>query len=150
MGKVGSSTLVASLSASPADHSTLFDLSGPPADRQRPGAWTERRSARKREASGTSHPRKRFHPRTSAWGDGCGRRIVDPGNRRKWLVITLVREPISRNVSSFFQNLEFRLSYDYRSKLQSRGREAVVADVQRLFEENYLDRRAMERIDATR
>ena len=77
------------------------------------------------------------------------RRIGDPRNNRKWKVITLVRDPVSRNVSSFFQNLEFHLSYDYRSKVQYESRETMVADIRRLFEEHYLDREAMEQIDTS-
>jgi hypothetical protein len=148
MGKVGSSTLVASLYANPqviARHSIypVHRLTASGLD------FVERVSAEARaRLRGTANPQRRFHPQHARTGRWLQERLTDPRNKRKWLVITLVREPIARNVSSFFQNLEFRLSYDYRSRLQSGGKDAVAADVRKLFDDNYLTDEAIERVDA--
>ncbi len=148
MGKVGSSTLVASLRANPSVVSrySIYQVHRLTASGLE---FVERVSAEARvRLRETSNPKRRFYPEHARVGRWLRPRLIDPKNNRKWLVITLVREPISRNVSSFFQNLEFRLSYDYRSELQRKGKEAVAAEIQRLFDVNYLDPWAMERVDA--
>ena len=149
VGKVGSSTLVVSLLANRtiSERYSIYPLHRLTASGLQ---FVEQVSAEVRaRLRGTSNPLRRFHPRHAWLGRWLRRRIVDRRCTRKWLVITLVREPISRNVSSFFQNLdEYRLSYDYRARLQSESHATVAADIGRLFDENYLKAEAMERIDA--
>ncbi len=149
MGKVGSSTLLASLRASPAVcerysiyHVHLLSAGG----LQFMERYYAKARARIRRAPPPRRPLRPEHAWLARW---LRKRILDSRNKHKWSVITMVREPIGRNVSSFFQNLELGLGYDYRSRLQSEGKEAVVADVRRLFDENYLDGRAIERIDSS-
>ena len=59
-----------------------------------------------------------------------------------------MRDPISRNISSFFQNLETLLLYDYRAKLKAETPEAIAQDLRRLFFENFLTEDRISRIDA--
>jgi hypothetical protein len=146
MGKVGSTTLVASLRASRTawDRYSIYQI-----HRLTESGLTslERNAAAARaRLRGTSHPKRRFHPEHARLGRWLRKRITDPRNRRKWDVITLVREPISRNLSSFFQNLAFYYSYDFRARLEAAGMETVVAEVREIFEKNCLDRR-VDRID---
>jgi hypothetical protein len=51
----------------------------------------------------------------------------------KWKVITLVREPISRNISSFFEILDMALGYNYNSKLKEIGVEETAKELTELF-----------------
>ena len=148
MGKVGSSTLVASLQANAPVRSryAIYHLHRLTQSGLRQVDRLNAESRARLRNSGL--PKGRFQEEHLLQGHWLGKRIRDPRNRRKWLVVTLVREPIARNVSSFFQNLETRMFFDYRSRLASSGQEAAVAEVTRLFYENYLDDRAIDRIDA--
>lgn len=51
----------------------------------------------------------------------------------KWKVVTLVREPISRNISSFFEILDMALGYDYNSKLKEMSVEDIAQELTELF-----------------
>jgi hypothetical protein len=148
-GKVASSTLVVSLQANSSVSSRYWIY---PVHRLSASGveFVKRASADARaRLRGTSNPKRRYHPQHARLGRWLRRRITDPRNRRQWLVITLVRDPVSRNVSSFFQNLVFRLGFDYEARLQSESQETVVADIRRLFEKHYLDGRSMERLDSS-
>jgi len=57
------------------------------------------------------------------------------GQRLK--IITMVREPISRNISDFFQNLEFLYNYEYRSRMDASSLNELVADLIRMFWDNF-------------
>jgi hypothetical protein len=141
MGKVGSTTLVASLRANRAA-SQRFSIYQVHRLTARGLETVERNAAAARaRLRGTSHPKRRFHPENARLGKWLRRRIADPRNLRKWDVITLVRDPISRNLSSFFQNLAFYYSYDFRARIEATDMETVVSEVCAIFEENCLDRR---------
>ncbi len=54
--------------------------------------------------------------------------------RGRWKVLTLVRDPIARNVSSFFQDLQLRHpDFPYASRLASGDTERLAADLVELF-----------------
>jgi hypothetical protein len=63
------------------------------------------------------------------------KRQLDKGleGRNKWKVITLVRDPIAKNISSFFQNLESRLGYEYNKKLAYMKIENIIDELIVLF-----------------
>lgn len=66
------------------------------------------------------------------------RKQIDRGIRgKKWKMVTLVRDPIARNISAFFQTLDVQLDYDYQNKIKSMGIEGVVEDLIRLFLEQF-------------
>ncbi len=96
MGKVGSTTLVRSLGTlnldRPIYHSHLL-------------TWPrikETESQRKK-----LFLTERYAHLKRPWLNGFIRRQIDKGLKNgKWKVISLVREPIARNVSTFFENLE--------------------------------------------
>ena len=146
MGKVGSTTLLASLDAS-APVTSRYSIYH--AHRLTPEGLEQieqlRAEARSRLRNSLSRRRLRSEDIWSArW---LSKRVRDSRSRHRWRVVTLVREPIARNISSFFQNLETRLYYDYDSRLRYDSLDAVAAEVTRLFLENYLEDRAIERID---
>jgi len=62
--------------------------------------------------------------------------IVNP-----WSVITLVRDPVAKLLSSFFQNLEreFLLGLDYRKKIKAEGDKKVLQEVIERFYQEYVD-----------
>lgn len=54
--------------------------------------------------------------------------------RGRWKVLTLVRDPIARNVSSFFQDLQLRHpDFPYAGRLASGDTERLAADLVELF-----------------
>lgn len=63
------------------------------------------------------------------------RKQLDKGleGKNKWKVVTLVRDPIAKNISSFFQHLESRLGYKYKNKLDSMKMEDIVKELMELF-----------------
>ena len=147
MGKVGSTTIVSSLKAAAAVQSkySIHHVHWLSPTRLHYEEALYKKA--KGEYTGNSLPATRFHPKYVWLGQYLSKRILSQPEK-KWLVITLVREPISRNVSSFFQNLDTLLSYDYRFKLQSVGKEAVLKDLKSLFYQKCIEDGVLETFDA--
>jgi len=57
----------------------------------------------------------------------------------QWKVITLVRDPVARNLSSFFEVLDPEMHYGLEANLQAKGHEAVVQELCTLFLNAYPD-----------
>jgi hypothetical protein len=55
-----------------------------------------------------------------------------------WDVVTLVRDPVRRNVSSFFQNLELMFDFWPADELKSRSAGDVAARLVELFVDSYI------------
>lgn len=57
-----------------------------------------------------------------------------------WNVITLVRDPIARTLSRFFQQLEreLHLGADYRKKMEDEGSKKVVQEIVERFHKEYI------------
>jgi len=149
MGKVGSTTIVNSLHASPdcdAKYS-VYHVHWLSPERLR---YEEdlHRSALARRPPDAGTPAGNFYPGYVWAGQHLSRRLRNERDATKWTVITLLREPISRNISSFFQNLETLLNYDFRKKLKTTNIDQVVNDLMRLWTENYIEDGAIERSDA--
>jgi hypothetical protein len=91
MGKVGSTSIVESLEAMslgmPIYHTHSLNLE-----------HLQRREQQKRQQGQTPPPR-------IIQGQYLRKAIDQKGSGKTWHIITLVREPISRNVSAFFQNI---------------------------------------------
>jgi len=60
-------------------------------------------------------------------------------NNRKWKVVTLVRDPVARNLSSFFQILDLQLNFGLQERLKSRGIDEVLKELFELFFDEYPD-----------
>lgn len=70
------------------------------------------------------------------------RHQIDAENFIKpWKVITIVREPVSQVLSSFFQGLEqeIKLGFDYRKKVKTDSYKKVITEIIQRFEEKYID-----------
>ena len=72
--------------------------------------------------------------RTDFYGYHLGREIARDLHRRQWQVITMVRDPVAQNVSSFFQILDM-LVPDYQERL---ARDAIsIEELTAVFVRNY-------------
>lgn len=147
MGKVGSSTIVESLqthdfvkSAYSLYHVHWLD---PNRLRQELRIYKE---AQKRYG-GSSLPRQRFFPRYAWIGEFLSNRIRRERNIH-WKIITLARDPIARNISSFFQNLDTLLCYDYQELSKTRSIASIVHELVNLYNNHYLNEDKLESIDA--
>jgi hypothetical protein len=67
------------------------------------------------------------------------RKKLDKGleGKKKWKVVTLVRDPIARNISSFFQILEEYVGHNYQTKIKSMKVEDIIEELMELFLYNY-------------
>src|SRR5262245_58222199 len=148
MGKVGSATIRSSLEASPEVQSrySIYHVHFLGLERL---LYEENlyKKAAKRYTGDPATVVEKF-PGYVWSGQYLAKSIRSQSEKRQWTVITLVREPISRNVSSFFYNLDFLLSYNFRSRLESMGKEAVLEDLKSLFRKSVLEKGALERFDA--
>lgn len=134
VGKVGSSTVADSLAASGLDAS-IYHLHWLRPDRLAKDERLQREAAeRYRGTPLEAHFRPRYVWRGQFLAPQLGR---PPQGGGRWKVITLVRDPLARNVSSFFQNLPL-LDYDYRARLAARSEAEVVEELLALFERSYL------------
>jgi len=55
------------------------------------------------------------------------------GDRKKWKIVTLVRDPIARNISKFFEVLDTQLNYSFLKKIKSIGLKKVNQELIELF-----------------
>jgi hypothetical protein len=134
MGKVGSSSLARSLEKAAPEFDVLHFHRLVP-ERLARADDLYREAARRHGGTPAAQMGRARH----VWlGQYLSRRIDrgPPGGNR-WTVITLIRDPVARNTSSFFQNLFFRVGYDWAEQLQSKSLDAVVADLGRLFLDSY-------------
>jgi hypothetical protein len=56
---------------------------------------------------------------------------------KKWKIITLVRDPIARNISSFFQLIDDEYEFDYRKKARSMSTDELVEELIQFFLERH-------------
>lgn len=63
------------------------------------------------------------------------RNQLDKGleGKNKWKVVTLVRDPIAKNISSFFHHLETRLGYEYKTKKEVMKIEDIIEELTKRF-----------------
>jgi hypothetical protein len=59
------------------------------------------------------------------------------GSDWPWKVVTLVRDPVARNLSGFFEILDLEMSYGLESRLRERGADEVVRELGELFLRDY-------------
>jgi hypothetical protein len=148
MGKVGSTTVLTSLKAA-ADVQARYSIHH--VHWLSPARLRQEESVYKRALANYRGPwlqRQRFYPQYVWLGQTLSGRIRKGRSVPRWTIITLCREPIARNMSSFFQNLETLLSYDYRSRLRAATRDVVLEELRRLYCEKYLDDEVVEPYDA--
>jgi len=125
MGKVGSTTLVRSLQAAvPGAHVYHVHALTPTA------ITRHHRLYQQNFLRGRTIPR---HHLESVYL----RRLLDTAEatNKYWKVVTLVRDPVARNVSSFFQTLD--LYFGVGDKLRSSEPRELVPELQELFRQSY-------------
>ena len=61
------------------------------------------------------------------------------GSDQRWKVVTLVRDPVARNISSFFEILDLQMNYGLQDKLEARTIDNVVEDLCKFFIDEYPD-----------
>lgn len=62
------------------------------------------------------------------------RKQLDKGLKgKKWKVVTLVRDPIAKNVSSLFENLDLALDYKYEDKVKYLKTEDIIEELGEIF-----------------
>jgi hypothetical protein len=134
MGKVGSSSLARSLQKAAPELDVLHLHRLVPEHLARADDLY-REAARGHEGTPAA---RTFRPHHVWLGQHLSGRIDrgPPGGDR-WTVITLIRDPVARNVSSFFQNLFLFFGYDWAGQLLSKSPDTVVADLERLFLGSY-------------
>ncbi|MEO0534781.1 MAG: putative capsular polysaccharide synthesis family protein [Cyanobacteria bacterium P01_A01_bin.123] len=65
------------------------------------------------------------------------RRYLKQSKREKLKVITLTRDPVAKNISSFFQNLEYLFGFSLREKIKTDNMESILDELKRLFLEEF-------------
>jgi hypothetical protein len=66
---------------------------------------------------------------------------------RRWDVITLVRDPMARNVSLFFEKLEVPIGYDWFERRRTLSDDELITELNPLFEQHVLDPGGLARLD---
>lgn len=134
MGKVGSSSLARSLEKAAPELDVLRLHRLVPAQLARDDDLY-RKAARPHRGTPAA---ARLRPHYVWLGQHLSGRIDrPPPDMDRWRVITLVRDPVARNTSSFFQNLFLFFGYDWPRQLQSKSQGQVVAELERLFLASY-------------
>lgn len=135
VGKVGSTAVADSLRSSGLDLQILQLHWLVPEHLERDDALYRKRARKHR---GTLLER-RFWPGYLWLGECMARRVRrPPRNGGPWRIVTLVRDPVARNVSSFFQNLEPFFDFDLSGAIATQGEQRVVEQLITLFLDSYL------------
>ena len=133
VGKVGSTTVARSLAASGLRR-PVYQVHWLSADRLATLDSFYRAGSQKYRGT----PRaQRFRPEFVWLGKHLARRIASTPNTR-WQVITLVRDPVARNISSFFQNMDSFFDYWLDEKAVVSGINEMAQDLVELFMDGYL------------
>jgi hypothetical protein len=133
MGKVGSSTIVSSLQASRKGLLVHHIHRLGEEELRRFEAFTRE-----------SFKRDRVSPAARAGfvtqlvkGEYLQAALGSGNSTRAWNVVTLVRDPVTRNLSDFFEVLEYQMDYGLRDNLGAKGAEAVTEELCALFLDRY-------------
>jgi len=130
MGKVGSSTIIRSIANSHHDFKAYQVHWLTPKNMQFDETFYYRQEKKFRKSSIA----RKFRP-TYIWNAEYLLEQFDkePDPEPKWKVVSLTRDPVARNISSFFQNLRLFFGYDINRKALSNNRDRVIRELQDLF-----------------
>ncbi len=144
MGKVGSTAVAEYIESSGVGY-TIYHLHWLVPERLRLDEATFKTAVKKHRGTALE---RRLRPQYIWQGQYLSGRVQRPApGGGKWKVITLIRDPVARNVSSFFENMEL-FEYDYVSKMQFGREEHLVAELMELFREKYIDGSEAADVDA--
>lgn len=76
------------------------------------------------------------------------KKIENGAEQEPWKIITLTRDPVARNVSSFFQNLKKFFSYDIGQRLGDQTEDNIVEELTSLFINEYIKKNSINFLDA--
>jgi hypothetical protein len=79
------------------------------------------------------------HARKLIWNSLYIRKWLDEGSCSRIKVITLVRDPIARNVSTFFQILYDQFGYNYNEKVRILSMKNILEELYELFFEKFAE-----------
>lgn len=70
-------------------------------------------------------------------GEYLQAQLAGGNGTRAWNVVTLVRDPVARNLSDFFEVLDYQMDYGLQDNLRAKGADAVTEDLCELFLDRY-------------
>ena len=76
---------------------------------------------------------ERFLPRYNWRGERLARAIRSAPHDHRWDVVTVVRDPVIRNVSAFFQNLQLMFDFWPDDQLRTRSPQEIAAELVEYF-----------------
>lgn len=135
VGKVGSSSVVAMLEAA-LDGRGISHVHWLAAENLQADEAHYR--SRARAYRGTPRRMSRLLPRYVWLGQHLNKAITSAPANTVWDVVTLVRDPIRRNISAFFQNLELMFDFWPAEELNSRSVEDVAGRLVEMFLDCYV------------
>lgn len=137
MGKVGSSSLMHSLQKAAPDLDVLHVHHLVSENLSRKDALYRHAAHRRR---GT--PIARMFRSEHVWLGQHLNGLIDrpPPHGGRWTIITLIRDPVARNTSAFFQNLWLIFGFDWAEELRSKPQGDVVSELKELFRGSYADK----------
>ena len=146
MGKVGSQSVLRSLAAEPriSERRSVIHthfLTRNQLEREKRLLATSRAAYQ-----GTPLPEIWWNPPFIWDGQIVGASVTRQLDRR-WDVITLVRDPVARNVSLFFEKLEVPIGYDWFERRQRLSDDELIADLTPLFDQHVLQPGGLARLD---
>lgn len=136
MGKVGSSTVVRSLRSLKPDMSVHHVHMLAPEGIERFEAFVRERFHKNPKLTMSQRARLVKH---LAVVKHLRKQLDRTHLDRKWKVVTLVRDPVARNLSGFFEILDLQLKYDLEKKVMTKSIDELVAELNELFLDEYPD-----------
>ena len=146
MGKVGSQTVLRSLAADPRISDERSVIHTHFLTRNQLERETRLLAASQAAYQGTPLPEIWWHP-PFIWDGQIVGAAVTRNRSKRWDVITLVRDPVARNVSLFFEKLEVPIGYDWFERRKQLSDGELLAELGPLFEEHVLDPGGLARLD---
>jgi Putative capsular polysaccharide synthesis protein len=146
MGKVGSQSVLRSLAAEPRISTERAVVHTHFLTRNQLARERRLLASAKAAYQGTPLPEIWWNP-PFIWDGLIVGAAVTRERDRRWEVITLVRDPVARNVSLFFEKLEVPIGYDWFERRPRLSDDELLAELDPLFERHVLDPGGLARLD---
>ena len=146
MGKVGSQTVLRSLAAEPRISSRRAVIHTHFLTRNQLERENRLLASARTAYQGNPLPEIWWKPPFLWDGQIVGAAVTRQRDRR-WDVITLVRDPVARNVSLFFEKLEVPIGYDWFERRERLSDDELLSELTPLFDRHVLDPGGLARLD---
>ena len=146
MGKVGSQSVLRSLAAEPRISTQRAVIHTHFLTRNQLERENRLLASARAAYQGTPLPEIWWKPPFMWDGQIVGAAVTRQRDRR-WDVITLVRDPVARNVSLFFEKLEVPIGYDWFERRQRLSDDELLSELAPLFDRHVLDPGGLARLD---